>query len=173
MRRHAVRLPAAVAVLLAVVLMFGASPAGAVVITSLVGAGQAALGQGWAVHPDQTAGGSEQFVTGPLTPPAGIGSLQMTAATTAARALAFIVPLPAAPGDPSPPGENPPGPIVASPWATLSGSFSTFTANTTSPASSIPVLKFVGYQDYPGPLGATGFTTLNFEGSNQGTVTPN
>jgi hypothetical protein len=171
MRRRRVRLLAVVLALVPALLVLGAEAAGAAVITSLTTLANAALGRGWAPHPDQTTGGSEQFVTGPLTPPAGIGSLQMAVAATTDRALIFIVPKPGAPADPTPPGE--PGPIVASPWNTLSGSFSTFTANTTSPASSIPVLKFVGYQVYPGPLGATGFTTLNFEGSNQGTVSAN
>jgi len=67
------------------------------------------------------------------------------------------------------------GPFNPTPWGSLSGSFSTFTANTAAPASSIPVLKLVGYQvfDTANPLQSTGFTTLNFEGSNQGSVTAN
>src|SRR6478736_5152730 len=60
-------------------------------------------------------------------------------------------------------------------WGTTSGSFSTFTANTANPAGSIPALKLVGYQVFndANPLLSTGFTTLNFEGSNQGSVSAN
>jgi hypothetical protein len=96
----------------------------------------------------------------------------MTVATDTDRALIFTVPRPGT-GD-APPGF--PGPFLPTPWGDLSGSsFSTFTANTTSPASSIPALKFVGYQNFrsDNPLLSTGFTTLNFEGSNQGTVNAN
>src|SRR5262249_39829033 len=138
-----------------------------VVITSFTGLLGAAAGTGWAPHPDQTAGGTEQFVTGPATPPAGTGSLAMTVAANTDRALIFTVPKGGSAG---------PNDIgVASPWTTLSGSFSTFTSNTAAPASSIPVLKLVGFQHYNtnNPLLSTGFTTLNFEGSNQGTVTAN
>jgi len=170
MRRQRVRLFAA-ALLVPVVLMFEAGVAGATVITSLVSLADAAKAVGWAAHPDQTAGGTEQFVTGPLTPPAGIGSLQMTAATNTDRALVFIVPKPGI--GVTPPGDV--GPMIATPWSDLSGSFSTFTANTAQPASSIPVMKIVGYQVWNAnnPLLSTGFTTLNFEGSNNGTVSAN
>lgn len=146
--------------------------AGAVVITGLVPLSDAAAGQGWAVHPDQTGGGTEQFVQGPATPPAGTGSLSMTVAADTDRALVFTVPKPAL-GGVVPPGDI--AAAIATPWGSTSGSFSTYTENTTSPASSIPALKFVGFQVFnaANPLLSTGFTTLNFEGSNQGAVTPN
>jgi hypothetical protein len=53
--------------------------------------------------------------------------------------------------------------------------YSTYTTATTSVASSVPVLEFVGYQVYntSNPLLSTGFTTLNFEPSRQGTLTAN
>src|SRR5262245_42812937 len=85
-----------------VLVLIGPLRADGAVITSFVGLLQAAAGQGWAPHPDQTAGGTEQFVTGPAPPPAGTGSLQMTAATTADRALVFTVPNPGT-------GATPPG----------------------------------------------------------------
>jgi hypothetical protein len=139
--------------------------AGGVVVTSFVTLLQAARGEGWAVHPDQTTGGTERFVEGPLTPPSGTGSLEMTVAATSDRALVFFVPTPGTGA--TPPGSV--GPFLPTPWANLSGSFSTFTANTAATASAIPVLKLVGYQMFNAnnPLLSTGFTTLNFEGSNQ------
>jgi hypothetical protein len=126
---------------------------------------------GWAPHPDQTAGGTEQFVEGPLTPPAGTGSLEMKVAEATDRAFIFFVPRPTTGA--TPPGSQ--GPFLPTPWGDLDGSFfSTFTPDTGSPAS-IPALKFVGYQNFntSNPLLSTGFTTLNFEGVYQGTVLPN
>lgn len=146
--------------------------AATVVVTSLVGPLQAAAGNGWAIHPDQTAGGSEKFVLGPATPPAGRGSLELSVASSSDRALVFTVPRPGTGA--TPPGNV--GPITPIPWLGLSGSsYSTFTTATSNTASSVVVLKFVGYQVYnpTNPLLSTGFTTLNFEPSRQGTVTAN
>src|SRR5262245_31696823 len=114
MRRRPVRLLAAVLTLVPLLVILSADAAGAAVITSLTTLADAARGLGWAVHPDQEGAGTEQFVTGPATPPAGIGSLQMTAPSSTDRALVFIVPKPGAPADPAPP--DLPGPIVASSW---------------------------------------------------------
>lgn len=159
----------ALAAFLAFSFSAGAAP---VVVTSLVGPLQAAAGQGWAKHPDQSAGGSEAFVEGPATPPAGRGSLKMSVAASTDRALIFTVPNPGtgatAPGDE--------GPIKPVPWAELGGSsYSTYTTATTDTATSVTVLKFVGYQDFNSnnPLLSTGFTTLNFEPSLQGPVNAN
>ena len=147
----------------------GAAPntTSTVTISSLVGLLQAAAGQGWAAHPDQTAGGTERFVQGPLTPPSGTGSLEMTVASTTDRALIFTVPFPGA-APTAPPNI---GAITPTPWAKLTGSFSTFTRNA-NPGPSLPVLKIVGYQDFNDefPLRSTGFTTLNFEGAKQTTA---
>ena len=51
----------------------------------------------------------------------------------------------------------------------------TYTKTAVNPAGSVAALKFVGYQEYntDHPLASEGFTTLNFEPSNNGTVTPN
>jgi hypothetical protein len=161
----------AVGCLAAVLVLAVPAAAGGVTITGFVSLAQAAAGNGWAVHPDQTAGGSERFVEGPLTPPSGRGSLELSVAATSDRALVFTVPKPGARAH----APGAPGPFNPTPWGSLTGSsFSTFTANTAAPASSIPVLKFVGYHVFnaANPLQSTGFTTLNFEGSNQGSVTP-
>jgi hypothetical protein len=158
---------------LAVVLaLSSAAGAATVVVTALVGPLQAAAGNGWAIHPDQTAGGSERFVLGPATPPAGHGSLELSVASSSDRALIFAVPGPGT--GPTPPGNV--GPIKPIPWAGMTGSsYSTFTRDTSNTASSVAVLKFVGYQVYnaTNPLLSTGFTTLNVEPSRQGTVTAN
>ncbi len=140
------------------------STASAATISGLVGPLQAARGQGWAAHPDQTAGGTERFVQGPMTPPSGTGSLEMTVASAADRALIFTVPKPGAALTPPPDV----GAITPTPWTNLSGSFSTFTANA-NPGPSLPTLKIVGYQQFnnANPLLSQGFTTLNFEGVNQ------
>jgi hypothetical protein len=111
--------------------------AGAVTVTGLVGVLAAAAGQGWAAHPDQTAGGSEQFVEGPLIPPSGRESLEMTVAGTSDRALVFAVPKPGSGA--TVPGDF--GAINPTPWGNLSGSFSTFTTNAAAAASSVPALK--------------------------------
>ncbi|HEX2384864.1 MAG TPA: hypothetical protein VHI95_19625, partial [Acidimicrobiales bacterium] len=156
----------------AILLLAGAATAGAVVITSLVSVLDGGRGLGWAPHPDQTAGGTEQFVEGPLTPPAGTGSLEMKVAEATDRAFIFFIPRPTTGA--TPPGSQ--GPFLPTPWGDLEGSsFSTFTADTAAPASSIPALKFVGYQQFNSnnPLLSSGFTTLNFEGANQGTVAAN
>ena len=146
--------------------------AAAAVITGLVTVAQAAAGSGWAVHPDQTSGGSEAFVEGPLTPPSGRGSLEMGVSGTSDKAVVFTVPKPAI-GGVVPPGDI--AAAIATPWASTTGSFSTFTANTSNPAASIPVFRLVGFQVFnaTNPLLSTGFTSLNFEGSNQGTVVAN
>ena len=154
---------------LAVALAFSASASAApVVVTSLVTLAKAATGQGWAKHPDQTANSGEAFVQGPATPPVGRGSLLMKAEASTDRALIFTVPNPGT-------GPVPPGSIaafIASPWGTLSGSYSTFTTNSASTASSVPVLKFVGYHVFNSnnPLLSTGFTTLNFSPAEQSTA---
>lgn len=138
-----------------------AAGAATVVIDHLVSPGQAVAGNGWAVHPDQ-AGGTEEFVDGPSTPPAGTGSLQFSVPDGTSRALIFTVANPGtgatAPGDI--------GPITPVPWSDLSGSsYSTYTSATTNVASSLVTVRFVGYQDYNtnNPLLSTGFTTLAFE----------
>ena len=128
---------------------------------------------GWAQHPDQTAGGHERFVEGPLAPPAGRGSLEMWVDSATDRALIFTVP---APGDTL--VDFPGFPVqIASPaptsWADTSAEYSTLTLDTTPPIG--PALKFVGYQDPPAPgspLG-TGFTTLTFEPWWNGTIEDN
>jgi hypothetical protein len=146
-----------------------ASTGSTVTVTHLVGLLQAAAGQGWAAHPDQTTGAIERFVPGPLTPPSGIGSLEMTVASTSARALIFTVPKPGA--ELTPPPNI--GAITPTPWTHLSGSFSTFTRNA-DPGPSLPVLKIVGYQQFNNafPVRSQGFTTLNFEGAKQKTPAP-
>jgi len=156
-----------------ILVLAGTLAASAAVITSFVSLLDAGRGLGWAPHPEQTAGGTEQFVTGPLTPPAGTGSLQMSVATSTDRALILTVPKPGS-------GDTPPGslfPFLATPWGDLNGSFfSTFTTDTAPPGTTtIPGLRFVGYQNFNSnfPLTSTGFTTLNFEGVHQGTVVPN
>ena len=139
--------------------------AGAVTITGFVGLLDVAAGNGWAIHPDQAGAASERFVVGPLTPPAGQGSLELTVPTTTYRVLVFTVPNPGTGA--TPPGDV--GPFNPTPWSNTSGSFSTFTANTTSPASSIPrpEARRVPAVQRRDPLLLMGFTTLNFEGSNQ------
>lgn len=143
--------------------------AATVVIDKLVGLAPAAAGKGWAAHPDQD-GGTEKFVEGPATPPAGTGSLRVGLPAGGARALIFTVPNPgsgkAAPGDV--------GPITAVAWGDLAGSsYSTYTREDTNTADSVVSLKFVGYQKYnaKNPLLSQGFTTLNFEPSRNGAVT--
>jgi len=153
--------------LLAVALTVGpALTASAVVIDSFVGPLQAAAGLGWAPHLDQTAGGAEGFVEGPSTPPSGHGSLALTTAADTDRALIFTVPKP---GGGSPPPDI--DAIVPTPWANLSGSFSTYITDDVSPFA-IPGLRIVGYQVYDSanPALSTGFTTLNFEGYYQPTA---
>ena len=175
-RRSPVRagatLGGALAGALAVAVAFApAASAATVVILQLVSPAQAVAGNGWAVHPDQS-GGTEQFVEGPATPPAGIGSLEFSVPDGASRALIFTVPNPGsgatAPGDI--------GPIIAVPWLGMVGSsLSTYTTDATNPGRSAAGLKFVGYQTYDSnnPLLSTGFTTLNFEPANNGTVAVN
>src|SRR5262249_2957813 len=120
-RRRRMLRPLVAGFVVVAVLVMTSLTAGAVGITSFTGLLGAAQGTGWAAHPDQTAGGTEQFVTGPATPPAGTGSLAMTVAANTDRALIFTVPKGGSAG---------PNDIgVASPWTTLTGSFSTFTAN--------------------------------------------
>ena len=149
-----------VAGLAGVLVLVSPLSADAAVVQGLVSVADAVRGLGWAAHPDQTAGGTERFVEGPLTPPSGRGSLEMTAADPADRALIFTVPKPS---DGVPPGDI--AAFIATPWASTSGSFSTFTTNTTSTADVLPVLKLVGYQVFntANPALSTGFTTLNFE----------
>lgn len=117
----------------------------------------ALTGEGWAQHPDATAGSTQVFVEGPATPPAGRGSLELGVDSTSDRALVFT-----APGF----GDDPVQRLM--PWEDVSGSYSAFTFIETNTASVLPALKLVGYQliDPDAPLPADrlmGFTTLNFE----------
>ncbi len=82
------------------------------------------------------------------------------------RASIFTVPKPGT--APTPPPDV--GAITPTSWADLTGSFSTFTTSAT-PGPSLGVLKIVGYQLFnaAAPLLSVGFTTLNFEASNQPT----
>jgi hypothetical protein len=155
-------------VLAAVTVLLLPPAAGAVVVDGFVTPAQAEAGEGWAIHADHTAGGSARLVEGPLTPPSSPGSLELSVATTADEALVFTVPKPGAAPTP-PPGL---GAITPTPWGNLNGSFSTFTANTTSPSAAIPVLRIVGYQQFNSvdSLLADGFTTLTFEGSDQASL---
>jgi hypothetical protein len=139
-----------------------ASSAGAQTITGFVTVAQASQGNGWSPHPSQTAGGSEQFVEGPTDPPSGTGSLEMTVAAGSDLALVFTVPK--AGTGPPPPGEI--SSFQPTPWANLSGSYSTFTASTEiDKASTVPTLRIVGYQQFnaTNPLLSQGYTTLSFE----------
>ena len=117
-----------------------------VVIDALTDPVTVATGTGWAVHPDQTAGGNARLVEGPLVPPNGRGSLELSVAATTDLAITFAVPNAGA----------------LSPWSDLSGSFSTFTHATTNVAANLPTLRFQGFQSLtPVP---TAFTTLSFVG---------
>ena len=131
-------------------LLVGVGVAQAAVVEPLVPLAQAALGNGWAVHPDQTAGGRERFVEGPATPPSGRGSLEMTVDTTSDRSLIFTVPSP--------------GTVTPAPWAGLTAKYSTFTFD--SADGNLPTLRIVGYHVFPAAGGGapSGFTTLTFVG---------
>jgi hypothetical protein len=115
------------------------------VIDQLVSTGEADLGNGWAVDPANPGGGGvETLVEGPGTPPEGRGSLELTTPSSADRAQVYI---------------NPAGATLSS-WSSLTGeAFSTFTFATVNPGSSLPVMKFAGWQ--AGTTAGT-FTTLTF-----------
>lgn len=108
------------------------------------------IASGWTVLPDTTAGGAAVIVTGPGTPPAGIGSLRLTVASTADRALV---------------GTDL-GELTARPWTALSGEYSTYVP-VGSPPEFAPTLRFAGFQ-----AGNQRFTTLSFEPRKNGTVIP-
>ena len=153
--------------LLAVALTVG-SPltASAVVINSFVGVVQATAGLGWAVIPIRRPVERNVSWRVRCTPPSGRGSLEMTTATDTDRALIFTIPKPGR-GTPPPDIDA----IVPTPWANLSGSFSTYITDDVAPFA-IPALKIVGYQVYnsANPALSTGFTTLNLEGCYQPTA---
>jgi hypothetical protein len=167
------RLGRALTAVLAAVLLVWGSPlgAGAAVIESLLDDPlEAARGLGWAVHPDQDGNGTERFVEGPLTPPSGRGSLEMSAPTGADRALIFTVPKPST-GVPI--GEI--AESIAIPWEATTGSFSTFTTNAAEPAASIPGLLLVGFQHFDPtttPPTLEEFTVVHLEGGFQTALSP-
>lgn len=120
-----------------------AAPAYATVVSQLPGGD-------WSVLPDTTAGGAAEIVTGPGTPPAGTGSLKLSVEAAADRALV---------------GTDLGAP-TARPWSALSAEYSTYVPDG-SPAAFTPTLRFAGFQ-----AGTQRFTTLSFEPSRNGTVTP-
>ncbi|NUR71923.1 MAG: LPXTG cell wall anchor domain-containing protein [Hamadaea sp.] len=110
-------------------------------------------GGNWSVLPDTTAGGSVTIVTGPGTPPAGIGSLKLHVDGASDRALA---------------GTDL-GALATRPWSGLSASYSTYIADG-DPDGFTPTLRFAGFQVVtPAPAN---FTTLSFEPRHNGTITP-
>lgn len=113
------------------------------VIDQFVPPEEADGGAGWAIDLTNPGGnGVERFVEGPAVAPSGRGSLELTTPTASDRAQIYT---------------NPEG-LVPSPWSTLQGaSFSTFTFDTVNTLSSLPTMRFAGFQ-----AGATGFTTLSF-----------
>ena len=114
-----------------------------VVINQFVTTADADAGNGWAIDAANPGGnGVEGFAEGPATPPDGRGSLALTTPATANRALVFTNP----------------GGLAPSAWNTaLGATFSTFTFDTVNTQSSLPTMRFAGFQN-----GATGFTTLSF-----------
>ncbi|MHA7985729.1 hypothetical protein ACX9R5_07970 [Rathayibacter sp. CAU 1779] len=126
---------------------------GANVIDALTSTTNADSGNGWAIDPANPGGGGiEQLVEGPATPPSGRGSLQLTTPTSADRAQVYT---------------NPAG-AVPSAWDTLLGaSFSTFTFAASDAGSSLPVMRFAGWQ--AGTTQGT-FTTLSFGQPGNGTA---
>jgi LPXTG-motif cell wall-anchored protein len=144
--RRALALAVITAALASALAMLVASAANATVVTSLPGGT-------WSILPSTTDGGTATIVTGPSTPPAGTGSLRLTVASAADRALV---------------GSDL-GASMARPWAGLSASFSTYVPEGGSEFFA-PSLRFAGFQVVtPAPLR---FTTLNVEVFRNGTVKP-
>lgn len=104
-------------------------------------------GGGWSVlpAPDTTAGGSVAIVTGPDTPPSGVGSLRMHVETAADRVLVA----------------NNLGQDTARPWSDLSAAFWTF-VEAGNPPEFAPTMRFAGFTSVVGGQ-PTGFTTMSFE----------
>jgi hypothetical protein len=134
----------------------------AAALALLVGAGavQAAEvdtlpGEGWAVSPDQTVGGSARLVEGPGTPPAGRGSLELGVQATSDRGLVVN------------PVESIPLVSADRVIAALAGSWSTYVPTGTSEFAA-PVLRIAGFLNPAAPMGT--FTTLSVEPYRQGTV---
>ena len=136
---------AALAAALALMMVLApAASAATVVIDKLVGLAPAAAGNGWAAHPDQS-GGTEEFVKGPATPPAGTGSLQVSVPAGGTRALIFTVPNPGSGA--TPPGNV--GPINAVDGGTWpEAPTRRIPKEASNTADSVASLKFVGYQNY-------------------------
>jgi hypothetical protein len=112
-------------------------------------------GEGWAVSPDQTSGGSARLVEGPATPPAGRGSLELGVDAQSDRAL-VVNPVDSIP--------------LVSPdrvIAALSGSWATYVPTGTTEFAA-PVLRIAGFLVPAAPMGT--FTTLSVEPYRQGTV---
>jgi hypothetical protein len=126
--------------------VLAATPASADAVTRLPGGG-------WHVLDSTTPGGSVAIVTGPDTPPAGIGSLRMQVATAADRVLIG----------------NELGELEARPWSGLSASYFTFVESGSPPAFAV-TMRFAGFQQFTPPANAVNFTTLSFEPSRQGEV---
>jgi hypothetical protein len=104
-------------------------------------------GGGWFVlpAPDTTAGGSVAIVTGPDTPPSGVGSLRMHVETDTDRVLVA----------------NELGQQTARPWSDLSAAFWTFVEAGSSPEFT-PTMRFAGFTSVVNGMPA-GFTTMSFE----------
>jgi hypothetical protein len=88
----------------------------------------------------------------------GTALLGSTASAADARALTG--------GSPTVSPDTTGGESRARPWSGLAGSYATFVPDG-SPAASAPTLRFTGFQ-----LATSQFTTLSFEPSRNGTVTP-
>lgn len=152
------RMLAALAPIVASISFFAPPGSPPEVVDTLSDPIQVGAGAGWGRHPDTSSASVIGLVEGPLTPPLGRGSLSISAPTPSDIALAFAVPTGA-------PGQDLPTPV---PWSGLSASYATYTADGADVASRVPTLRLVGYQSLtPTP---TGFTTLSFEPSRNGTV---